>query len=63
MEDNVKENRVLMSIGFENCTGFNFTTLEDKIAEPLKIKEEEINKELINLSFDVCKFNSDPNED
>lgn len=52
-----------MSIGFENCTGFNFSVLEERVAEPLKTKEEEINKALINLSFEVCKFDSDPNED
>lgn len=52
-----------MSIGFENCTGFNFSILEDKVGEPLRIKEEEINKALINLSFDVCKFDSDADED
>ena len=52
-----------MSIGFENCTGFNFSVLEDKIAEPIKLKEEEINKALINLSFEVCKFKTDSDED
>ena len=63
MKNNVKENRVLMSIGFENCTGFNFSTLEQKVAQPVKIKEEEINKALINLSFEVCKFKDIKNED
>lgn len=50
-----------MSLGFENCTGFNFSVLEDRVAEPVKTKEEEINKALIGLSFDVCKFDDDSN--
>lgn len=51
-----------MSLGFENCTGFNFSVLEDKVAEPVRNKEEEINKSLIGLSFDVCKFKDDPSK-
>jgi hypothetical protein len=54
-EQNVKDSRVRMSIGFELCFGFDYAKLNSTVAQPIEQKQNGSNTELIDLSLKVCK--------
>lgn len=44
-----------MAIGFEECFGFEYDKLQEIVSEPLNDKLSIANKEIIDLSIEVCK--------
>lgn len=46
-DKHVKDSRLMMSIGFELCLGFNYAKLNSTVAAPIEQFQGDANKELI----------------
>lgn len=50
------ESWVHLSVAFESCLGYDYSHLNNTIAEPIENLKEIVNKKLIELSLKTCRM-------